>query len=58
MLHSIWYLLIFPTSPPSLTIVTIWIHLHCFTSFHHIPNTSINFPLCCLLIKTLVYIVQ
>ncbi|KAJ4474853.1 hypothetical protein J3R30DRAFT_617529 [Lentinula aciculospora] len=41
---------IFPTSPPSLIVVTVWIHLHCSASFYHIPDTSINFPRCCLLI--------
>ncbi|KAJ4478115.1 hypothetical protein J3R30DRAFT_3479297, partial [Lentinula aciculospora] len=49
---------IFPTSPPSLIVVTVWIHLHHSASFYHIPNASINFLRCCLLIETLVYIVQ
>ncbi|KAJ4486361.1 hypothetical protein J3R30DRAFT_1495063 [Lentinula aciculospora] len=57
-----------PMFPLFFTFVTAWTLLHSsisfdfclssFRTFHHIPDTSIGFPRCHLLIRTLVYIVQ
>ncbi|KAJ4486171.1 hypothetical protein J3R30DRAFT_3444807 [Lentinula aciculospora] len=59
---------IFPTFPPFFIFDTVQILLHpsisfhfllsSFRSFHYVPDTSIGFLRCCLLIWTLIYIVQ
>ncbi|KAJ4475648.1 hypothetical protein J3R30DRAFT_3501550, partial [Lentinula aciculospora] len=59
---------IFPTFPPFFLFAIFWILLHpsipfyfflsSFRAFYYIPDTSICFLCCCLLIWTLIYIVQ